>query len=403
MTTAPAAPHFQLPRSASLLLNIAHALDHLFILIFATAVAAIALDFGFDSWEDLMPYSVGTFLMFGLGAIPAGRLGDLWGRRPMMLIYFFGLGLSACLTAFTQNAWQLAVCLSLLGSFASIYHPVGIPLLVQSAKRPGMVIGINGLAGNLGVAAAALLTGFLVQWFNWRVAFIVPGVVSIICGLFFAYCCPAEQVAPARGSRPAQVALPPNKLARALLIMTITAITGSLLFNFTTNGNTQFLGERLTTLSQNPALIGALLAGIYALASLTQLLVGRLIDEMAFKKLYLLIVAAQIPFLAIAALSEGWLVLIALTAVMVCIFGTTPFTDAMVVRYVDDNMRSRVAGARLAISFGISSLAVWMLGPWVKNSGFTSLFIAMVGIACCTVLMVLLLPSEKQTAKQTII
>jgi len=77
-------------RTTSVLLNIAHALDHLFLLIFATAVAAIAIDFGLARWEDLMPYGTGAFLLFGLGSLPAGRLGDLWGRRRMMLLFFFG-------------------------------------------------------------------------------------------------------------------------------------------------------------------------------------------------------------------------------------------------------------------------------------------------------------------------
>src|SRR6266478_1922431 len=66
----------------ALLLNVGHALDHLFLLIFATAVAAIAAEWGL-SWQDLMPYTAGAFVMFGLGALPAGRLGDLWGRRRM--------------------------------------------------------------------------------------------------------------------------------------------------------------------------------------------------------------------------------------------------------------------------------------------------------------------------------
>src|SRR5258707_12012952 len=64
------------------LLNVAHALDHLVLLIFATAVGAIAIDFGFARWEDLMPYATGSFLLFGLGSVPAGGPGrDLGGRR----------------------------------------------------------------------------------------------------------------------------------------------------------------------------------------------------------------------------------------------------------------------------------------------------------------------------------
>lgn len=59
------------------LLNIAHAFDHLFLLVFAAAVAPIALEFCFAKWEDLMPYSAGAFLLFGIGSVPSGRLGDL--------------------------------------------------------------------------------------------------------------------------------------------------------------------------------------------------------------------------------------------------------------------------------------------------------------------------------------
>jgi len=151
-----------MPRLITVLLNVGHTLDHLFLLIFAAAVAAIAQDFGSARWEDLMPYTTGAFVMFGLASVPAGRLGDLWGRRRMMLLFFFGIGAAAGAVACAQTAWQLALALSVMGIFASIYHPVGIPMLLQSATRPGLTIGINGLSGNLGIALAALSTGLLV-------------------------------------------------------------------------------------------------------------------------------------------------------------------------------------------------------------------------------------------------
>src|SRR5215218_3114066 len=101
-------------RLVSLLLNIAHGIDHMFLLIFATAVASIAVEFGFSNWTDLMPYSVGAFALFGLGALPAGRFGDVWGRRNMMIVFFIGMGGAALLVAATQNAWQLAAALTVL-------------------------------------------------------------------------------------------------------------------------------------------------------------------------------------------------------------------------------------------------------------------------------------------------
>src|SRR5688572_26384807 len=114
-TTAQAVPAPQgFSSIVRFLLNVAHGIDHMFLLIFATAVASIAADFGYARWEDLMPYSVGAFALFGLGSLPAGRLGDIWGRRIMMVIFFVGMGVAALLTSLTQNAWQLAAGLALI-------------------------------------------------------------------------------------------------------------------------------------------------------------------------------------------------------------------------------------------------------------------------------------------------
>jgi len=388
----------RLPRSVSLLLNVAHALDHLFLLVFATAVSTIAAEFGFARWEDLMPYSVGAFLMFGLGSLPAGRLGDLWGRRQMMLVFFFGMGVSALMVALTQGPWSIALALALLGTFASIYHPVGIPMLVQQAKSPGATIGVNGLAGNLGIAAAALVTAFLVKWFGWRWAFVVPGLVCVGCGIVFWRLAPRETEPPASRSRKASVELPAAQLARAFAVMTVAATANSLSFNMTTNGNAQLLAERMHTIVQDPGTLGLMLAAVYALASLAQVVVGRLIDRIALKRLYLGIMLAQVPLFALAAQAQGWWLYAALTGVMLMVFGAIPFTDAMVVRYVDDRMRSRVAGMRLTVSIGLSSLAVWLLGPVVKAAGFGALMFAMACIAIFTVAIVNLLPSETGAA-----
>ena len=379
-------------RSTNLLLNIGHAIDHMFLLIFATAVTTIAQEFGLTRWEDLMPYSAAAFFFFGIGALPSGKLGDHWGRRSMMLLFFFGMGAAALLVAVTQSPLQLALALALLGCFASIYHPVGIPMLLQGAKRPGWTIGVNGFAGNLGVALAAVVTGFLVKYVGWRMAFAIPGVISLACGVAFVLSAKAETAPPAK-RKATQVELPTGVLARVFVIMTLAATSGSLLFNFSTNGNYELLHERFATISQDPARLGALLAGVYTIASLAQLVVGRLIDRFSLKSLYLSVLALQIPFLALAANADQWTLYVLQVLFMIAIFGAIPFTDAMIVRYVDDRMRSRVAGMRLAVSLGASSVAVWLLGPLVKQAGFTVLLWIMSGIALTTFMVVSLLPT----------
>ncbi|MEZ5650422.1 MAG: MFS transporter [Burkholderiaceae bacterium] len=373
------------------LLNIGHALDHMFLLIFAAAVSRIAADFGFARWEDLMPYGAGAFLMFGLGSVPAGRLGDLWGRRAMILVFYFGMGVSCLLAALAQNAWQLAAVLTLLGAFSAIYHPVGIPMLVAGARRPGATLGISGLAGNLGIAAAALVSGYLIEIGGWRLAFALPGTMALALGIWFALAVPAETEAPAK-RRPTMAEVPRSILMRVFFVITATAITGSLLFNFTTNGNGELLRERFAGIVDDPSQLGLLLALVYTVGACSQVVVGRLIDRFPIRRLYLGVLLLQAPAFLLAAQATGWSFLLMATAYMVAVFAAIPFTDALIVRFVDDRMRSRVAGMRLAVSFGVSSLAVWLLGPVVKAAGFDKLLFAMALIAVLTWLFAFQLP-----------
>jgi MFS family permease len=381
-------------RALILLINAGHLIDHLMLLIFATAVSSIASEFGFARWEDVMPYTMGAFVMFGLCSLPAGRLGDLWGRRQMMLLFFFGIGGAALLVGLTTNVWQLATALTLVGVFAAIYHPIGIPMLVRDAKNAGLTIGLNGLAGNLGIAAAAVSTGLLVQYAGWRSAFVVPGVFAIACGVAFALLIPRESGSPA--GRPTKKPIEVSKamLVRVVAVMTGTAVFGTIVFNFTTNGNLELLRERMLGFGEQPALLGALLATIYVIASIAQIAVGLLLDRFHVRQVMAPVVAVQIPLFLLAANTEGWAFFITLTVLMVFVFGAIPFTDTMVVRFVDDRLRSRVSGTRFFIAFGVSSAAVGLLGPAVKAAGFTTMLYVMAAVAVCTTACAALLPAD---------
>lgn len=388
-------PQNALGRSVQLLLNAAHALDHLVLLIFASAVSLIAIDLGVDRWEDLMPYTTGAFLMFGLGSIPAGRLGDLWGRRKSMLLFFFGTAVSCFLVAMSTESWHLAVSLTVLGIFASIYHPVGIPMLLRHASRPGAAIGWNNLAGNLGVALAALITGVTVSLAGWRAAFILPGFLALALGLAFMQLAPQESESPATASK--QGASAPfvfnGDCKRALIVMTLAACASSILFNFTTNSNTELFKVKLDGLLESPAQIGFVLALLYAIAGVSQVVMGRLTDRFPIRPLFLGVVSLQVLFLLIAAFAEGWLFYAAGLGFMAAIFGAIPFSDVIMVRFIDDRLRSRVAGLRLGISFFVGSAAVLLLGPVVKAVGFQWTLLGLAVIACLTLLVVVRLPS----------
>src|SRR5581483_9951083 len=163
-----------------------HFLDHLFTLIFAS-VAALALTREWSlGYADLLKYATPGFFAFGVFAYPAGWLADRWSREGMMVVFFVGIGLASLATGFAQSPLQVGIGLFAIGMFAAIYHPVGLAMVTQKWKNTGMRLAVNGVWGNLGVASAALVTGYLIDNGGWRVAFIAPGVFAILIGLAYA-------------------------------------------------------------------------------------------------------------------------------------------------------------------------------------------------------------------------
>jgi MFS family permease len=386
----------KLSSPTSLLLNLGHAMDHWVLAIFLYTVSVIAGVWGAD-WKELTPYAFGASFMFGAGSIISGKLGDQWGRRAMMVLFFAGMGVSSLVIALCQNKWQIGAALTVMGAFASIYHPVGIPMLVQKAEKPGFVIGVNGLVGNLGIALGSSVSVLLATRYGWQMAYVVPGVICLISAVLFAIFVPKEEEAPAK--RKSKVLdLPPHIMARVFFIMTCAAVSGSIVFNFTTNGNGEMLKSRIAELAASPWLLSMALLVIFSVASLMQLVVGALIDRYPLKNIYLPILLCQVPLFLLASQVDGWALLAVTTLFMVFVFGAIPFTDAMIVKYIDDRLRSRVTGMRLAIGFGVSSLVVAGIGPSVKEAGFPVLLMSLAGVASITTIAIAFLPSERQRA-----
>ena len=166
-----------------LFLSIGHFLDHFFLLVFATAAALILNREWGMGYAELIPYATPGFIAFAACSIPAGWIADKWSREGMMVIFFIGIGLSSIVTAATNTPLEIAFGLFAVGVFAAIYHPVGLAMVVQGRTKTGVPLAVNGIFGNLGVASAALATGFLIDNIGWRSAFYIQGIISVLIGL----------------------------------------------------------------------------------------------------------------------------------------------------------------------------------------------------------------------------
>jgi MFS family permease len=380
---------------ALLFLNLAHAYDHFFLLIFPTAVLALAPAWGL-SYGQALSFGTAAFVTFGAGTLPAGWLGDRWSRGHLMSIFFIGLGLAAIVTGLAAGPVTLTVGLGLIGLFASIYHPVGTALVIQNARATGQSLGVNGVFGNLGVAGAALVTGLITEGLGWRAAFILPGAIALATGVLFAI-----RIAPALtgelAARPPAKRVPAaqDALIRVFVVVGVSALFGGIIFHGTTIALPKIFQERLAGLVGDIGTIGLLAAAVFTLAAFAQIAVGRLLDRYGARAILPLIVAPQVVLLAVAVQLSGWGMLLLAAALMLLVFGEIPITAWLVGQYTPAHWQSRIFGVQYVLSLGVSALVVPLIAVLHdRTGGFDAFFVVMAGAAALVTLVALLLPGS---------
>ena len=380
-------------------INLGHLLDHLVMLVFPTVVIALGREWDMP-YSQLLPLALGGFIAFGAFAIPAGWIADHWSRYKMMAVFFFGIGVALFVTGFAQAPWQIAVGLTLVGMFAAIYHPVGIAMLVAAPEKMGLALGWNGLWGNLGLAAAALIAGALMDLFGWRAAFFVPGAASMAAGIAFLML--VKDPGPVlKKSKKIGLAIDSATMARIFAILVIATACGGVIFNSTTVAMPKVFDERLRELTQTNFGIGALVAFVYTIAAFAQVVVGSLIDRVDMRRLMITIALAQIPLLALAANSQGWVMLGAAILMMLAVFGQIPINDAIVGRYCTDEYRSRVYAVRYVITFTVAAVAVPLISALHATAGgFRNVFLVLACLAAAVLAAALFFPSRRALARQ---
>ncbi|MCR6737270.1 MAG: MFS transporter [Afipia sp.] len=403
-----------------LFLNIGHFLDHLLTLVFAT-VAALALsrEWGLG-YGELLKYATPGFFAFGLFSWPAGWLADKWSREGMIAVFFVGIGAASIATAFAQTPLQVGIGLFIVGIFAAIYHPVGLAIVTQRWKNTGMRLAMNGIWGNLGVATAALITGYFIDHGGWRTAFVVPGIFSIVVGVLYTVHQWSE-VSTAHQKPPAPVTVSATQTAdmkalvlRVTAIVFLTTAVSSLVFQSTTFALPKIFDERLQGIATDmtqwlsasgvaaakgdiATMLGALTFVVFAVASIAQLVVGSLLDRLGPRKVFMIVAAIQVVFFAaMPGLRDAWALAAAL-GFMLGAFGQIPINDFMIGKMASGEARARIYGVRYVVSFTVFALALPMISFVYGNYGFDTLFRLMASSAAIIFIAVACLPARLPT------
>lgn len=357
----------RLSRRTRIFVNIAHALDHFVLLIYPTAVIAIAAERGLD-YAALIGLSTGAFVAFGLFSLPMGWISNRLGRRNLLALFFGGcgaacLGLSAAETQAGFAGWLLV-----LGIFTAIYHPVGSTMLVTHARRLGRDLGWNGVWGNLGAASAAGVTALIATYLGWRAAFLVPGLVCLaVCGAFLALVPGDGQ--PQGGRRKGDEVIPVSRPVAVLALFGVAVVAGGMSFNITTIALPKVIDEGIGA-DLPLSLVGSLATLVFLLGALTQLVTGRLLDRYTLPAIFAGIAVLQPLGLTLAATTSGVPLLLGLAVAMAAIYGQVVINDAMVARYVQPAYRATAFSVRYFLGFSVSGFAVPLIALLHGQGGF---------------------------------
>lgn len=404
-------------RAHFLLLNIGHFLDHLFMLIFAT-VAALALHREWAvGYAELLAYATPGFFAFGLFALPAGWLADKWSRDGMMVVFFTGAGLSAILTGFSQSPMQIGTGLFAIGIFAAIYHPVGLAIVTMKWRNTGIRIAANGVWGNLGVACAAVVTGYLIDHGGWRLAFILPGIFSIVMGgIYFLLLRGAigqegqKQADVNQTGKPQELPSRKALLFRVSMIVFLTTAVSSVIFQSTTFALPKIFDERMqglasqlliwldgneATVQQYTAtMIGSLAFVVFAIASMAQLVVGSMLDRHGPRTVFMTLAIMQLVFFSLMPGLEGLAAFGVSLGFMLGAFGQIPINDYMIGKMARGEYRARIYGIRYVVAFSVLAITLPLIAVVYDRWGFDVLFRILAGAAFVILVAVALLPRK---------
>jgi MFS transporter, FSR family, fosmidomycin resistance protein len=366
-------------RTATLALvfsSVGHFFAHLLMLLYPTVVLVLGGRWGM-SYGDLLSLSLGGFVLFGLGALPAGWLGDRWSAERMMVVFFAGTGGAAIAAGLAGGPVTLALGLAAIGLFGSIYHPVGTAWLVRNAENRGRALGWNGISGSIGLAAAPLIAGALTQVISWRAAFIIPGALCTAIGVALFCCVRGGRVTVGQTDRRPESPVSRRDFTRTFIVLSFTMLADGTISQAIPVALPKAFAAGLTGLTDGgPLDAGGFVTLVFLVAATGQLAGGWLADRFAMKAVYILAWVIALNYLAVLA---------------------TPAENALLARYTPARWRATAYGAKFLLALGVSTIGVKLVAVTYDATGnFAALWLVLGGCAGLVALAAIFLPGRLQ-------
>lgn len=174
-------------------LSLAMLLPSLGTSIANVALPTLAASFH-GQFQDVQWVVIAYLLAVTTLIVAAGRVGDMLGRRRVLL---FGIGtfaVASALGAMAGNLWVLVALRGVQGLGAAIMMALTVAAVgdMVPKERTGSAMGLLGTVSAVGTALGPSLGGLLVSWFSWPAVFVFMAVAGAAAFVFGCQVFPAD-------------------------------------------------------------------------------------------------------------------------------------------------------------------------------------------------------------------
>jgi MFS family permease len=379
-----------------------HFLHHVLTGLFLTLAVVLERAWEKPYAEIITLWTAGAMLI-GLGAPAAGWLADRFGHARMMAVFYLGIGAAAVAAGFVTGPAGMAVALAAIGLFGAIFHPVAMAWVSMAAPSHirGRVMGWLGIAGSIGVALAAVAAGGLAALAGWRVAMILPGLVTVAGGAMLVMAILAGRLPAVPGRAATMTAGAPaddgERAPRAVLvILGVTFTLGSVAYTAYTTALPKWLSDTLALDAGDAAWLGFVVGATMLAGSVGQLIGGRLADRLPFRALYVATFALKLAPLALAGMLGGPAAVAAAVLICLTFYMSAPVENLLLARYSSGRRRGLAFGMKFAIGFAAAPIGVNLVAmSYAEGAGGAALLFGILAVLAAVMLAAaLLLPRE---------
>lgn len=178
-------------------LSLSALLSSLGISIANVGLPAMALAFG-ASFHAVQWIVLAYLLSMTALVISAGRLGDISGRKRLLLIGLAIFAVASFLCGFANTLWQLLAARAIQGIGAAVMMALTLAFVGESVPhaRIGSAMGLLGTMSAIGTALGPSLGGIFIDAMSWRALFLLNVPLGVAAFMLARRFLPADRRAP---------------------------------------------------------------------------------------------------------------------------------------------------------------------------------------------------------------